>query len=106
MGVVAEPFTAAERVANTPWGAGYRIWLAADIVVVRPALRPVLPSVIGTLNRHGLAVQSDEPGDPFGRSHRKTQQRFISEVAERQRATRSSTSARCWPSRGYPRLQA
>jgi hypothetical protein len=85
-GVVADPFTAAPRAPGTPWGAGYRIWLAGDIMVARPALRPVLPSLLGTLQRHGLAAQSDDPGDPFGRSGRAMQQRWISEVAEKHRA--------------------
>lgn len=85
-GLIAEPITAAEREANNPWGPGARIWPAADMAVLRPALRPVLPSLLGTLNRHGLAAQSDQPGDPFGRSHRTMQQRIIGEVAQRQRA--------------------
>lgn len=85
-GVVADIFTAAPRTPGTPWGAGYRIWLPGDIVAVRPALRPVLPSLLGTLQRHGLAAQSDDPGDPFGRTGRAMQQRWISEVADKQRA--------------------
>ena len=46
----------------------------------------VLPSLLGTLQRHGLAAQSDDPGDLFGRTGQALQQRWISEVAEKQRA--------------------
>jgi hypothetical protein len=80
-GLVAEPFTAP---ASASWTAGQRIWLPGDIALVRPALRPVLPSLLGTLQRHGLAAQSDNPGDPFGRTGRTMQQRFLGDLALKQ----------------------
>jgi hypothetical protein len=55
-------------------------------VVARPALHAVLPSLLGTLQRHGFAAQSDDPGGPFGRTGLAMQQRWIGEVAEKQRA--------------------
>jgi hypothetical protein len=84
-GVRAEPFLWDERATGMPWAPGSRVWLAADIRAARPTLAPVLPSLLGTLARHGLAAQSDEPGDPFGRTGRAMQQRFMSDVAQRQR---------------------
>jgi hypothetical protein len=77
-GLAAERFTAP---ASTTWTAGQRIWLPGDITLVRPSLRPVLPSLLGTLQHHGLAAQSDDPGDPFGRTGRTMQQRFLGDLA-------------------------
>lgn len=79
-GVVAAPFTSAPN----PWTAGQRIWLPSEMAAVRPKLRPVLPSLLGTLQRHGLTVQSDNPSDPFGRTGRTMQQRFLSDRASQQ----------------------
>jgi hypothetical protein len=73
-GLVAETFTAR---AGAPWAVGQRIWLPGDIIAARPSLRPVLPSLLGTLHRHGLAALSDNPGDPFGRTGHAMQQRFV-----------------------------
>jgi hypothetical protein len=49
--------------AEGEWDAGWRFWSAEQIIQARPTLRLVLPSLIGTLQRHGLVVQNDEtPG--------------------------------------------
>lgn len=42
------------------WLAGRRVWTAGQITTVRPQLRPALPGLIGTLVRHGLAVENNE----------------------------------------------
>jgi hypothetical protein len=80
-GLVIEPFTA---LADTPWAVGQRVWQPRDIVLARPTLRPVLPSLLGTLQRHGLIAQSDNPGDPFGRTGRTMQQEFLNDLASKQ----------------------
>jgi hypothetical protein len=36
-----------------------RIWTTDEVSAVRRPLRPVVPSLLGTLQRHGLAVQND-----------------------------------------------
>ena len=41
------------------WSIGRRKWPDFRIVQVRPQLRPVLTSLLGTLQRHGLAVEND-----------------------------------------------
>jgi hypothetical protein len=41
------------------WSSGRRIWTAREICAVRPQLRPVLTTLIGTLQRHGLAAEVD-----------------------------------------------
>jgi len=44
---------------NREWLPGRRIWTARRIVAVRPQLRPVFTSTVGTLLRHGLAQEND-----------------------------------------------
>jgi hypothetical protein len=46
--------------AGDEWRAEQRIWSARLIGEVRPPLLPVLTSLTGTLQRHGLAVQHDD----------------------------------------------
>jgi hypothetical protein len=41
------------------WTAGPRVWSAGQIGQARPALRSALPSLMGTLLRHGLAAEHD-----------------------------------------------
>ena len=41
------------------WSIGRRKWPDRRIVAVRPQLRPVLTSLLGTLQRHGLAAEND-----------------------------------------------
>jgi hypothetical protein len=49
--------------AGDEWRADQRIWSARLIGDARPALLPVLTSLTGTLQRHGLVVQHDDtPG--------------------------------------------
>ncbi len=55
--VVAEPYEADPSLEE--WHLGGRRWTAEDIGVARPRLRPVMSSLLGTLQRHGLATQND-----------------------------------------------
>jgi hypothetical protein len=48
------------RRVGEAWEAGRRIWTAVQIGQARPELRPVVTSLIGTLERYGLAVQNDD----------------------------------------------
>jgi hypothetical protein len=80
-GLAAKPYTAP---TGASWAPGQRIWSPRDIALLRPMLRPVLPSLLGTLQRHGLISQSENPGDPFGRTGRAMQQRFISDLESKQ----------------------
>lgn len=41
------------------WTIGRRKWTVAQICAARPQLRPVLTTLLGTLQRHGLAAQND-----------------------------------------------
>jgi hypothetical protein len=42
------------------WRVGRRAWSAEQISTVRPQLKPALPGLIGTLVRHGLAVENND----------------------------------------------
>jgi hypothetical protein len=44
---------------ETFWSVGRRTWRAEIVSIVRPELTTVLPGLIGTLIRHGLAEQND-----------------------------------------------
>jgi hypothetical protein len=41
------------------WSTGRRKWTARLICAVRPPLQPVLPSLLGALQQHGLATEND-----------------------------------------------
>lgn len=45
------------------WSIGRRKWTARQIIEARPQLRPVLTSLLGTLERHGLAAENDTAPD-------------------------------------------
>ena len=47
------------------WSVGRRKWTAGQIVEARPQLRPVLATLLGTLQRHGLAVENDNSPKTF-----------------------------------------
>jgi hypothetical protein len=48
------------------WSIGRRKWPDFRIVEVRPQLRPVLTSLLGTLQRHGLAAENDGAAEGLG----------------------------------------
>jgi hypothetical protein len=81
--VVPRPY--GDGPSRSGWVVGRRIWTARAIVAARPQLRPVLTSVTGTLERHGLAVQSDKTLDAlgeFGYLERQFYERNIPEEAQ------------------------
>ena len=63
-GFVAVPLTQS-RYSSWGWDIGQRIWTTGQIGQARPPLRPVLSSLLRTLQRHGLAAQNDTTGDVF-----------------------------------------
>jgi hypothetical protein len=46
--------------ADSPWDAHTRRWTAYEISTSRPKLKPALAGLMGTLVRHGLAVENNE----------------------------------------------
>lgn len=55
----AEPYAKPSNPARPGRRTGPNRWTLPQIVSVRPALEPIVTSLIGTLERHGLAVQND-----------------------------------------------
>lgn len=59
-------FLGSERPDNPKvWSIGRRKWTARQIVAARPQLRPVLTTLLGTLQRHGLATENDSAPEVF-----------------------------------------
>jgi len=62
-----EPYTptAGFRGERLSWRPGRREWTFERISRARPNLGPVLASLMGTLQRHGLAIQNDNTVEAF-----------------------------------------
>jgi hypothetical protein len=45
------------------WDIAWREWSRGQIAHARPNLAPLAPSLLGTLQRHGLVIQNDKTGD-------------------------------------------
>jgi hypothetical protein len=41
------------------WRVGDRTWSRDQITYIRPRLAPIVPTLLGTLQRHGLVIQND-----------------------------------------------
>ncbi len=52
---------------NGGWDVARREWSPAQIARARPKLAGLSPSLLGTLQRHGLAVQNDKTGEALKR---------------------------------------
>lgn len=59
-GSEAVPYARPGTTVSTPWHAGPRSWTTHQITTIGPQLRPVLQGLMGTLVRHGLAVENNE----------------------------------------------
>lgn len=84
------------RSPDGQWQAGYRAWTIRQIRSARPRLAPVIPSLLGTLQRHGLAVQNDNTPQAI-RQH----QRQLEQASARQNAQDARRGNR---PRGVPRV--
>lgn len=64
---VAGPFDLPKDSHGRPldgnWDVAWREWSREQIAHARPSLAPLAPSLLGTLQRHGLAVQNDMTGE-------------------------------------------
>jgi len=49
------------------WRADGRMWTVRDIAYARPSLAPITPSLLGTLQRHGLVVENDNASEAIER---------------------------------------
>ncbi len=60
------------------WAVGWRTWTISEISRFRPQLASTLPGLLGTLQRHGLAVQNDVSSETVERYLRKLQDNYNS----------------------------
>jgi hypothetical protein len=81
-----EPFVAqAER-----WSLGRREWTVEQIKRFRPQLAALLPGLLGTLQRHGLAVQNDSSSETVERTLKEVINKYNSQLGSAQRGGRST----------------
>jgi hypothetical protein len=67
------------------WSIGRRKWMARQIVAVRPQLRPVLTSLLGTLQRHGLAAENDNAPEGLEQLNKNLVQQVNRQAGQMQR---------------------
>jgi hypothetical protein len=51
------------RPYDDNWDIAWREWSREQIAQARPNLAPLAPSLLGTLQRHGLVIQNDKTGE-------------------------------------------
>jgi hypothetical protein len=84
------------RPADDIWDVAWREWSRAQIAHARPRLAPLAPSLLGTLQRHGLAVQDARTGEAIEKYARAFEDKFGQQIAQQGRggATRLSGAPR------------
>jgi hypothetical protein len=81
------------------WDVAWREWSRELIALARPSLAPIAPSLLGTLQRHGLATQNANTNETVERLQREVESGF-SQMYEHVRAGGG------YSHRGAPRLNA
>jgi hypothetical protein len=71
------------------WSPGRRIWTAPQICAARPQLRPVVPTLLGTLQRHGLAAKNDIAPEMLKQLSNNITQQVNRQAGEMQRSRRT-----------------
>ena len=64
------------------WQVHEREWSHEQIAYARPNLAPITPSLLGTLQRHGLVVQNDNTGDAIERTPRSSRSSSVSSTQQ------------------------
>ena len=84
------------RPADDLWDVAWREWSRAQIAHARPSLAPIAPSLLGTLQRHGLVAQDARTGEAIENYARVFEDRFGAQIAQQGRggATRLSGAPR------------
>jgi hypothetical protein len=83
-GPQALPLARPEAMAGAPLDVSGRRWTAHQITTNRPQLRPVLLGLMGTLIRHGLAVENNEATTALERPFAASSEAASSEQRARQ----------------------
>jgi hypothetical protein len=74
------------RPRNRNWHAGGREWSMRQIAYARPSLAPISPTLLGTLQRHGLVVQNDNTREAIERYSEEFRRKFGEQIAREGRA--------------------
>jgi hypothetical protein len=89
------------------WSAGQRKWTVPQICAVRPQLQPVLLSLLGAPQQHGLAQQNDTSPDVLKQFGKDLAQQVNRQTGQAQRAGRQAsitlreTTPRTWSRAGH-----
>jgi hypothetical protein len=75
------------RFGDGRWDAAWREWSGREIAYARPNLVPLAPSLLGTLQRHGLVIQNDQTRKAIERYAKAAEQKADEQLA-RQRGGR------------------
>ncbi|MGO8892198.1 MAG: hypothetical protein ACLP8X_00245 [Streptosporangiaceae bacterium] len=73
------PNESRSRTLDGSWSVAWRVWSRELIAYARPSLSPLAPSLLGTLQRHGLVVQNDNAGEAI-EEYAKAYERKFSEA--------------------------
>lgn len=80
------------RSIDGSWRVHDRKWSSARIAFVRPNLAPVAPSLLGTLQRHGLVVQNDNAAEGIENYAREAEKQLSRQIGQQTRAGASRLS--------------
>ena len=74
------------RPLDGNWDVAWREWPMQQITHARPNLAPIAPSLLGTLQRHGLVVQNDNSGEAIEKYARAFEDKLAEQYAREGRA--------------------
>lgn len=84
--LVSGPFNLPEeshsRTLDGSWDGVWREWPRRLIANARPNLAPIMPTLLGTLQRHGLIVQNNNTGEAIERYSKKLEDKLGEQYAQ------------------------
>ena len=89
---VAAPDYSHRRSHDGSWRVHDRKWSGGRIAFARPNLAPVAPSLLGTLQRHGLVVQNDNAAEAIENYTREFEKQLARQIGQQTRAGASRLS--------------
>lgn len=89
---MAAPDYSHRRSHDGSWRVHDRKWSGGRIAFARPNLAPVAPSLLGTLQRHGLVVQNDNAAEAIENYTREFEKQLARQIGQQTRAGASRLS--------------
>jgi hypothetical protein len=80
------------RSTDGRWQVHERKWSSGQIAFARPNLAPIAPSLLGTLQRHGLVVQNDNAAEGIENYAREAEKQLARQIGQQTRAGASRLS--------------